>query len=233
MGSALSASVLVLNRSYTAVHVVGVRRAFRLLCKDHAEVVLQTGNEWNSYDFESWVQLSQSRHLFREEEGDWVHTVRLSIRVPKVIRLLLFDRKPSRAVKFNRRNIFARDGSGIVRLQFASGETSVSSTQLVFARDGGRCQYCGRRFPTPELSLDHVVPRSQGGLSTWENVVCACARCNARKGGRLPQEAGMTLVQKPYRPKSSPVVQLKLASPKYQSWKHFVDEAYWSVPLKD
>ena len=207
MGSAMSASVLVLNRSYTAVHVVGVRRAFRLLCKDHAEVILQTGNEWNSYDFESWVQLSQSRHLFRDEDGDWIHTVRLSIRVPKVIRLLLFDRKMSRAVRFNRRNIFARDG--------------------------GRCQYCGRRFPTSELSLDHVVPRSRGGLSTWENVVCACARCNARKGGRLPQEAGMTLIQKPYRPKSSPVVQLKLALPKYQSWKQFVDEAYWSVPLRD
>ena len=207
MPSGLDASVLVLNCNYTAIHVVGARRAFRLLCKDHAEVVTQTGEQWDTYDFESWIELSQARHLFPKEDGDWVRTVSLTIRVPRIIRLLLFSRLPRKTIKFNRRNIFARDG--------------------------GRCQYCGRRFPTPELSLDHVVPRSRGGLSTWLNVVCACTRCNARKGGKLPREAGMTLVKKPYKPKSSPVVRLKIASHKYQSWKHFVDEAYWSVPLKD
>ena len=206
MSSGLDASVLVLNRDYTAVHVVGARRAFTLLCKEHAEVVSLTGEQWNTYDFESWIELSQSRHLFREE-GDWIRTVNFTIRVPKIIRLLLFDRRPSRTVKFNRRNIFARDDN--------------------------RCQYCGRRHPTPELSIDHVIPRSRGGLSTWTNVVCSCTRCNTRKGGRLPEEAGMTLVRRPIKPKSSPVVQLKIASPKYQSWKHFVDEAYWSVQLKD
>ena len=213
MSSALDASVLVLNRNYTAVHVIGARRAFRLLCRDHAEVVappedntLDDGR-WNTYNFDSWIQLSQSRHLFAEDDGDWVRTVNLSIRVPRIIRLLLFDRMPQRTVRFNRRNLFARDSN--------------------------RCQYCGRRFPTSELSLDHVVPRSRGGLSTWTNIVCACTRCNALKGGRLPREAGMSLVRKPYCPRSSPVVQLKTALPKYQSWKHFVDEAYWSVPLKD
>jgi len=207
MASALDASVLVLNRSYTAIHVVGARRAFRLLCSERAEVVSQAGEQWNTYDFGSWIELSQARALFKEEHSDWVHTFHLAIRVPRIIRLLLFDRRPRRTVKFNRRNLFARDKS--------------------------HCQYCGRRFPTSELSLDHVVPRSRGGLSTWTNIVCACTRCNARKGGRLPHEAHMTLVRKPYRPKSSPVLVLKIASPKYHSWKHFVDEAYWSVPLKD
>lgn len=207
MSSGLDASVLVLNRNYTAIRVVGVRRAFRLLFKDHAEVVSQRGEEWSTHDFESWVELSQARHLFPEENGDWVRTVSLAIRVPKIIRLLLFDRLPRRTVKFNRRNVFARDDS--------------------------RCQYCGHRFPTTQLTLDHVVPRSRGGRSSWSNLVCACTRCNVRKGGRLPREAGMRLVRKPYRPKSSPVLRLQIASPKYQSWKHFVDEAYWSVPLKE
>lgn len=207
MPSGLDASVLVLNRNYTAIRVVGARRAFRLLCKDHAEVISQRGEDWNTYNFENWIELSQARHLFHEEDGDWVRTVSLSIRVPKIIRLLLFDRLPRRTVKFNRRNIFARDN--------------------------GRCQYCGRRFPTPELTLDHVIPKSRGGKSSWLNLVCACVRCNVRKGGRLPKEVGMKLVRRPYRPKSSPVIRLKIASPKYQSWKHFVDEAYWSVPLKD
>jgi len=206
MSDALEASVLVLNKNYTAVHVIGVRRAFRLLAKEHAEVLLQDNDRWNTYNFESWIQLSQSRHLFTDD-GDWIHTVSLAIRVPRIIRLLIFDRLPSKVVKFNRRNIFARDDN--------------------------RCQYCGHRFPTTELSLDHVVPRSQGGLSSWTNIVCACTRCNARKGGRLPREASMSLIRKPLRPKSSPILQLRTANPKYQSWKHFLDDAYWSVPLKD
>jgi len=207
MASGLDASVLVLNRNYTAIRVVGARRAFRLLYKDHAEVVTQAGEQWDTYDFESWTELSQARELFHEEDGDWIRTVSLTIRVPKIIRLLLFDRMPRRTVKFNRRNVFARDDN--------------------------RCQYCGRRFPTPELTLDHVVPRSRGGVSSWVNLVCACTRCNVRKGGRLPREAGMKLVRMPFQPKSSPVFRLRLASPKYKSWKHFVDEAYWSVRLKE
>jgi 5-methylcytosine-specific restriction endonuclease McrA len=206
MATALDGSVLVLNRSYTAIHVIGARRAFRLLYKEHAEVVSQTGHEWNTYDFDSWVELSQARHLFPEDDN-WIQTVSLSIRVPRIIRLLIFNRLPRKTVKFNRRNIFARDANC--------------------------CQYCGRRFPTSELSLDHIVPRSRGGLATWTNIVCACTRCNARKGRKLPEEAGMKLVRKPFKPKSSPVVQIKLASPVYESWKHFVDEAYWSVSLKD
>lgn len=206
MSDALEASVLVLNKNYTAVHVIGVRRAFRLLAKEHAEVLMQDNDRWSTYSFGSWIQLSQSRHLFADD-GDWVHTISLTIRVPRIIRLLIFDRLPSRIVKFNRRNIFARDDN--------------------------HCQYCGHRFPTSELSLDHVVPRSRGGLSSWTNIVCACTRCNARKGGRLPQEAHMRLIRKPLRPKSSPILQLRTANPKYQSWKQFLDDAYWSVPLKD
>lgn len=207
MGSVLDTSVLVLNSNYTAVHIIGARRAFRLLCKEHAEVVSQAGEQWECYNFQSWVELSRARHLFPQDDGDWIRTVNLTIRVPRIIRLLLFDRRPRKTVKFNRRNIFARDAN--------------------------RCQYCGRRFPTSELSLDHVVPRSRGGQTTWSNIVCACTNCNARKGGKLPVEAHMRLIQKPYRPKSSPIVRIKVASPRYQSWKHFVDEAYWSVPLKD
>ena len=126
--------------------------------------------------------------------------------VPKVIRLLFYDRLPQTRVKFNRRNIFARDES--------------------------RCQYCGKKFPTPELSLDHVIPRSRGGRTSWENLVCSCTHCNARKGGRLPEEAGLKLVRKPVKPRRSPVIHLKLRSGKYQSWKQFLDHAYWSVELK-
>jgi len=204
---ALDASVLVLNRLYVAVHVVSARRAFALLCKDCAEVIDITDERFEAYDFESWIEVSQLRDRWpASDHDDWVHTVSLTIRVPRIIRLLGYDRLPRRAVHFNRRNLFARDDN--------------------------RCQYCGRRFPTSELSLDHVIPRSMGGATVWENVVCACTACNKKKGGRTPQEANMRLIRPPREPKRSPVLTLKLRSPKYQSWRHFLSEAYWSVPLK-
>ena len=102
----------------------------------------------------------------------------------------------------------------------------------IFARDKNICQYCGKRFPTSELSLDHIVPRMQGGKSNWKNIVCACTDCNKHKGGRRPAEAGMKLIQKPVQPSHCPIIQLKLGSNKYQSWKQFLDNAYWSVPLE-
>ena len=88
------------------------------------------------------------------------------------------------------------------------------------------------RFATSELSLDHVVPTCRGGDTSWENLVCACVRCNVRKGGRTPQEANIRLIKKPVRPKRSPLLTIKLGNPKYASWKTFLDSAYWSVDLK-
>lgn len=74
------------------------------------------------------------------------------------------------------------------------------SRRNVFHRDGHRCQYCGETFPAKELTCDHVIPRSQGGGMSWENLVTACAPCNRRKGGRTPEEARMALVKAPGRP---------------------------------
>ena len=204
---ALDASVLVLNRLFMAIHVVSVRRAFCLLCKDLAEVVSEEDGQFATYDFESWLEVSEYRaRYFRREDDDWVRTVSAEIQVPRVIRLRDYDRMPKHTVKFNRRNIFARDNN--------------------------QCQYCGRRFPTTDLSLDHVIPRSQGGQSTWTNVVCCCLDCNVRKGGRTPRQANMKLIRKPEKPKRSPLLNLKLSHAKYQSWKTFLDHAYWSVELR-
>jgi len=205
--SALDANVLVLNKLYMPIHIVRARRAFGLLCREVAEVISIEENRFETHDFDSWVELSALRDQFPEDDGhDYVRAVNFEIRVPKIIRLLVYDRLPQRAVKFNRRNLYARDEN--------------------------RCQYCGRRFPTSELSLDHVVPRSRGGTSTWTNLVCCCVGCNSRKGGRLPEEAGLKLVRKPYKPRRSPLIRLTIRDEKYKSWRHFVDEAYWSVELK-
>jgi 5-methylcytosine-specific restriction endonuclease McrA len=204
--SALSCNVLMLNRLYMAVRVINVRRAMSLLYQDLAEVVSVEDGKYLSYDFESWVEVSEAKRRFEPEQHDWIRTVRFHIAVPKIVRLLVYDKLPRTAVKLNRRNLFARDQS--------------------------RCQYCGRRYPTSELSLDHVVPRSHGGTNSWDNIVCACVRCNVRKGGRTPEQAGMALVARPKRPHRSPVLSIKLSESKYASWKQFLDFAYWDVELK-
>jgi 5-methylcytosine-specific restriction endonuclease McrA len=204
---ALDASVLVLNKLFMAIHIIPVRRAFILLCKDLAEVVNLEDGQFSTYDFETWREVSEFRAKnFRQADDDWVRTAKSEIQVPRVIRLMTYEKLPKQTVKFNRRNIFARDHN--------------------------QCQYCGRKYPTTELSLDHVVPRSQGGMSTWDNIVCACIKCNVKKGGRTPKQAHMTLIRKPEKPKRSPMLNLKLTLSKYQSWKTFLENAYWSVELK-
>jgi 5-methylcytosine-specific restriction endonuclease McrA len=202
----LSTSVLVLNRFYMAVHVINVRRAFTLLFRELAEVVHLEQGQFANYNFDSWREISELKSSFKEPNDDWIKAVNFEIQVPRVIRLLFYDRLPKQVIRFNRRNIFARDGN--------------------------RCQYCGKKFPTSELSLDHVNPRSRGGETTWENIVCSCVRCNVKKGGRTPQEAHMHLIRVPIKPKRSPLLSMKLGNPKYESWKTFLDNAYWSVDLK-
>ena len=131
-----------------------------------------------------------------------------AIRVPRVILLVSYDRVPRRQVRFSRFNVFARDKN--------------------------TCQYCGRRFSRNELNLDHVIPRSQGGLSTWTNIVCSCLRCNRVKGGRRPEEAGMRLIKQPVQPEWTPFMLETFTFKRYQEWLPFlneVDAAYWNTEL--
>jgi 5-methylcytosine-specific restriction endonuclease McrA len=204
--SGLNCNVLVLNKHYMAIRIIDARRAFSLLCRRLAEVVSCDDGAYANYNFQSWCEVSELKHSFEPDSYDWVSTVNFYVAVPKIIRLLFYDRLPRTEVKFNRRNIFARDKS--------------------------RCQYCGKKRPTSELSLDHVIPRSAGGKATWTNIVCACTVCNVKKGGRTPQQAGVTLIQKPAKPKHNPLIHLHLGHQRYSSWKQFLDNAYWSVELK-
>jgi 5-methylcytosine-specific restriction endonuclease McrA len=211
LAPALGHNVLVLNKYYQAIRVINVRRAFSLLCRQMAEVVhiekdAQGQSKWQNLNFADWTELSQLKAEFEPDEYDWIHTVRFQIAVPRIIRLLGYEKLPRQDVKFNRRNIYARDGN--------------------------KCQYCGKKMPTTELSLDHVVPKSQGGKSTWENIVCCCVKCNVKKGGRTPVQASMHLITKPVKPKRSPVINIRLADERYSSWKQFLDTAYWTVELK-
>jgi len=204
--SALDSHVLVLNKHYMAIRVVNARRAISLLFRDLAEVVSLESGQYINYDFDSWVEVSELKQQFEPEIHDWVHTVHLSIAVPRIVRLLFYDHLPRQDVKLNRRNIYARDQN--------------------------RCQYCGKKFSTSELSLDHVVPRSLGGGASWDNLVCACLKCNVKKGGQTPKQAGMKLIAKPIKPARSPSITINMSDGRYRSWKQFLDHAYWSVELK-
>lgn len=203
---ALDSKVLVLNRLYMAVRVISARRAFRLLVKNLAEVISVEDGRYCNYDFQTWTDLAQLQQQFERDQHDWVRTVRFDIAVPRIIRLLGYDRLPQQQVKLNRKNIFARDRN--------------------------QCQYCGRAFSTSELSIDHVIPKSQKGGETWENLVCACTACNARKGGRTPEQANLALIRRPVRPKRNPMITLRLGDGRYACWQTFLDNAYWSVELR-
>ena len=201
----LDSKVLVLNRGYSPVRVVTARRAFVLLAKSDAEVIHEEQGRYINYDFASWTEIGEVQRELEQDKHDWVRTVRMHIAVPRIIRLLGYDRLPVQRVKLNRRNLFARDRN--------------------------QCQYCGRFFPTSELSIDHVRPRTQGGGDSWENLVCACVRCNSAKGGRTPVQAGIKLIRTPVQPRRHPLLTIRLGNDKYASWKAFLDEAYWSVEL--
>lgn len=201
--------VLVLNRLWQAVNICSVRRAFNLLLQGHAQVV-HADEATGEPTFGTHDFRSWADLSTREPEPEMIHGVSLRVRVPRVIVLLIFDRLPKKEVKFTRHNIFERDHN--------------------------TCQYCGKVFDRRDLNLDHVLPREKGGLTSWENIVCSCIRCNTRKGNRLTHEAGMHLIRKPKRPKWRPFIHLTFGgqhAPQHASWRHFVDVAYWNVELSD
>lgn len=134
-----------------------------------------------------------------EEYDSEIRSVSLIIKAPAVVRLLKFIRMGRKSPPLCRTNVLARDDL--------------------------ECQYCGVSLTGREATLDHVVPRSQGGKTTWENVVCCCVSCNRRKGGRTPKEAHMLLRSKPSKPDWLPVLQVRLNGQIPNSWNSFLATA--------
>lgn len=200
----LDSNVLVLNRLWQVVNVCTVKRGLSLLYRGHAEVVFREGETFSTFGFEDWKDVSARTSA---GEYDVVRAVSFKIRIPQVILLLFYDRLPMNEVKFTRKNIFERDGN--------------------------KCQYCGKKFDIRELNLDHVLPKSRGGLTTWENIVCSCTSCNARKGRRTLKEADMCLIRKPRKPRWHPFIAVGLRKVRHESWNRFLDMAYWNVELKE
>lgn len=164
---------LVLNASFEPLHIVTWQRALQLLFQGKVEVV--------------------------EESDQEIRTVRFTIKVPAVLRLLNYVplTRKKEIVRFSRMNIFLRDNH--------------------------KCQYCGKKFHKSLLTLDHVIPIVQGGKKSWENIVTACKPCNQQKGGRTPVQAGMHLIRKPKQPNWLPTASLQMGvSRTPERWKIYL-----------
>jgi 5-methylcytosine-specific restriction endonuclease McrA len=182
----LELPTLVLNRHWQPIHVTNVVRALVMLWNDSARVV--EPEEYRLYTWEEWAALEAVAGL------PCIRAARLRMRVPEVVSLTHYDRLPSTAVTFSRRNVAKRDHS--------------------------TCQYCGAQPGGEAITIDHVVPRSQGGTSSWTNCVAACDACNARKADRTPEQAGMRLRKRPARPEWKPFYAAQGA--RIASWDRFM-----------
>jgi 5-methylcytosine-specific restriction endonuclease McrA len=130
-----------------------------------------------------------------------VRSVTLVVRLPSVVRLLTLVRFRERTVRFSRQNIYLRDRS--------------------------RCQYCGKVLAADNLTYDHVVPKSMGGITAWENIVTCCLPCNKRKGGKTPQQARMHLIRKPRKPAWHPMLMITMSIPRTpDTWRDYL---FWHV----
>ncbi len=160
--------------------------------------------DFETHDFESWRELSQ----YARQAHPLIHTPCFPLLLPQVIVLSRYQRVPPRNVKFNRRNIFLRDQN--------------------------QCQYCGCRPREDDLTIDHVVPKSRGGQTAWENIVLACTACNARKGSRLPAECAMTPLRAPKKPPWTITLRhLRIDEDHLTLWQKFLDSAYWEAKLHE
>jgi len=189
--STITLPTLVLNKGWTPISIMPVKKAITKVMSDLARIV--DPDDYQLYTFEDWMNLSV-------KEGDlFISTSHSKVRVPEIIVLQEYEKLPQREVKLSRRNLLIRDNY--------------------------TCQYTGKRITMDTATMDHVIPRSKGGGSTWENLVMCCLDINAKKADRTPDEAGLKLLKKPERPKWNPVYArfARLASSAVPpSWSKFI-----------
>ena len=157
---------------------------------------------YETHDLRSWGDVSRARARL----GDAVvRSARLVLLAPEVILLRVYPGQGERSVVFSRKNLFKRDHY--------------------------TCQYCGAQPGPEELTVEHVLPRSRGGFSTWENCVLACVPCNKRKANRTPEQAGMRLRRGPRKPSWKALARVP-SHERRESWDRFLGRAYWEVELE-
>lgn len=149
--------------------------------------------------------------VVEEYEDKTIRSVTFELRMPSVVRFLRYLKRHKPVIRFSREN--------------------------VYARDGGTCQYCRKRVSRAEATYDHVLPRSKGGRTGWDNIVISCLKCNQRKGGRTPAEARMDLKTLPGKPTRLPDglrITLRFEKGMPHSWQNWLrDMTYWHGALDE
>ena len=195
--------LLVINRDYVPISTTTLKRAVKKVWNELAVFLLPPGDDTPIWQEMTWADWRTLEP--REGEDVLKAAAKRVFRIPEIIKVNEYSGVPNRRVKLSRRALFRRDSF--------------------------RCQYCGEKPGIEELTLDHVLPKAQGGKTTWENMVVACVECNQRrKDNKTPAQAGMKLLREPYMPQYD-VLQGRMI--RVDSWQHFLGDCYWMVPLKD
>lgn len=200
--SILTRPVLVLNKGWTPIRTVSVEEAIKKLTSTYKNGEPKAKVILaESYSQYTWDDWSK---LKPANDEDFIRTSSIFIKVPEVIFYTRYDKLPKAKVTFSRR--------------------------AIFLRDEGICQYCSKKIPT-EWTLDHINPRSLGGITEWRNVCLCCVFCNRKKANRTLKQAGMKLLKEPTVPKAT-LFKGNIVKP-LKSWSAFLSETYWTVPLVD
>lgn len=165
-------------------------------------VIVEPGT-YAQHDLDSWDAVSKAQSKFGDE---MLRSQYLTILPPEVIVLNEYAELGQKSVVFSRKNLFKRDKY--------------------------TCQYCGKQPGPDELTVDHVVPRSKGGVSSWTNCVLACVECNKRKADKSLDKCGLKLRRMPRKPSWKALAQISPHN-RLQSWDDFLAKAYWEVELEE
>lgn len=149
-------------------------------------------------DIENYVAYDIEEWLEIDADNDGIKSANLCIKIPEVVILTDYAKVPMQSLRYSKR--------------------------AVWARDKYTCQYCKDRLTSKEISIDHVVPRSQGGETSWTNCVACCMECNGRKADRTPKQAGMKLIREPVKPNLSKEYLVRTNSNK-ESWLPFLPKS--------
>lgn len=156
----------------------------------------------NDYISYNWAEWAK---LIPKEDERFLKCVNFSIRIPNIIVLTNYASRPPLEVPCSRRNIFRRDDN--------------------------TCQYCGCKPGLENLTIEHILPRSRGGITSWDNCVIACIACNKTKANMTLAESGFKLLKKPIRPRWDMFFEPEAI--KIESWRKFLSEVYWNIPLEE
>jgi len=200
----LNRKVLVLNSSWSPINITIVKEAISMIYGNSAYVITHkdlyskfdkniVSFKYDNLDYRNWIKISEN---IKEDQEDFIRSGRYKHFCPHVIKLNSYNKVPSYYIKLSRRSLYDRDH--------------------------GICQYCGKNIEYRDFTVDHIIPKSKGGKTIWNNIVCSCKKCNFYKDDRTLHETGYNLIKKPEKPDIGNFAIIYRREKEY--WKDFLKE---------